>query len=135
VTIYDTGIDGTTAFLVMEVLSGPTLAERAARADELALPEILNIGEQVCQALSAAHATGVDRSQAMRRQVSMTLGSPLPAPTVVRAAAASSRLILDIADDDCSQATTTSDQAESCSEPAQGPQAAAAARERDDLDE
>ena len=59
VTIYDTSIDGTTAFLVMELLAGPTLAERVARGDKLALPEILNVGEQVCQALSAAHAAGV----------------------------------------------------------------------------
>jgi serine/threonine-protein kinase len=59
VTIYDTGIDRTTAFLVMELLTGPTLAERVGRADKLALEEILNVGEQVCQALGAAHASGV----------------------------------------------------------------------------
>jgi len=55
VTIYDSGIDSTTAFLVMELLAGPTLD----RADKLALPEILKVGEQICRALSAAHTAGV----------------------------------------------------------------------------
>ena len=58
-TIYDTGVDGTTAFIVMELLAGPTLIERVTRADRLALPEVLKVGEQVCLALSAAHAAGV----------------------------------------------------------------------------
>jgi len=59
VTIYDTGVDGTTAFIVMELLAGPTLIERVTRDDRLALPEVLKVGEQVCRALSAAHAAGV----------------------------------------------------------------------------
>ena len=59
VTIYDTGIDGTTAFIVMELLAGPTLVERVAQKDKLSLPAILNVGKQICQALSAAHSAGV----------------------------------------------------------------------------
>jgi serine/threonine-protein kinase len=59
VTVFDTGVDGTTAFLVMELLAGPTLARKVARTGKLGVPEILDTAEQVCRALTAAHAAGV----------------------------------------------------------------------------
>lgn len=59
VTVFDTDVDGATAFLVMELLEGPTLARKLALSGKLAIPEILDIAEQVCRALTAAHASGV----------------------------------------------------------------------------
>jgi serine/threonine-protein kinase len=59
VTIYDTGLDGTKAFIVMELLAGPTLVERVSREGRLPMAQVLSVGEQVCRALSAAHAAGV----------------------------------------------------------------------------
>jgi serine/threonine protein kinase len=59
VSIFDTGVDGSTAFIVMELLSGPTLAAKLAESGPLSVGEILTVCAQVCAALSAAHAAGV----------------------------------------------------------------------------
>lgn len=50
--------DGT-AYLVMELLRGETLATRLARQKSLGFPELRPILDQVCDALSAMHAAGV----------------------------------------------------------------------------
>jgi serine/threonine-protein kinase len=59
VTIFDTGVDGTTAFLVMELLAGPNLRDRLAANGPLPVDDVLRIGGQVAGALAAAHATGM----------------------------------------------------------------------------
>ena len=59
VSIFDTGVDGSTAFIVMELLSGPTLAAKLSESGPLPVDEILTVCAQVCAALSAAHAAGV----------------------------------------------------------------------------
>jgi serine/threonine protein kinase len=59
VTVFDTGVDGTTAFLVMELLPGPNLVRKVAVSEKLSIPEILEITDQVCRALTAAHESGV----------------------------------------------------------------------------
>jgi serine/threonine protein kinase len=58
VAVYDAGEDGDKAFIVMELVSGETLADRIARGplDEAATRQI---GGEVLDALAAAHARGV----------------------------------------------------------------------------
>ena len=59
VNVYDTGVDQNTAFLVMELLRGPTLHARLASDGPLPIEEVLQVGAQVAAALSAAHDAGV----------------------------------------------------------------------------
>jgi serine/threonine protein kinase len=56
--VYDYGELGGSAFIVMELVEGETLAERIA-AGRLPFPEAFAIGEQVARALAAAHAHGL----------------------------------------------------------------------------
>ncbi|WP_377642645.1 protein kinase [Oryzobacter terrae] len=58
VTVHDSGVEDDTAFLVMELLSGPSLAERL-REGPLPVAEVVSVGEQVAKALDAAHARGL----------------------------------------------------------------------------
>ncbi|MCK6210706.1 protein kinase [Georgenia sp. EYE_87] len=58
VTVHDAGVDGDTAFLVMELVAGRNLA--AVLADgALPLAEAVRIGGRVAGALAAAHASGI----------------------------------------------------------------------------
>ena len=57
-TLYDVGDADGTAFLVMELLQGQTLAERI-RKGALPLDEALKIAVEVADALSAAHRLGI----------------------------------------------------------------------------
>ena len=62
-TLHDIGEHDATAFLVMELLEGETLADRLARAEAKrhAIPaaEALSIAIQIADALSAAHRAGI----------------------------------------------------------------------------
>ncbi len=58
VTVHDSGVEDDTAFLVMELLPGPSLAERVADGD-VPVEEVLDVGRQVASALEAAHARGL----------------------------------------------------------------------------
>jgi eukaryotic-like serine/threonine-protein kinase len=60
-TLFDVGEEAGTAFLVMELIDGETLAGRLARQGGGALPldEALRIGGQIAQALAAAHSLGI----------------------------------------------------------------------------
>ena len=58
VTVHDSGVEGDTAFLVMELLPGPSLAERL-REGPLPVAEVEEVGRQVAAALDAAHARGL----------------------------------------------------------------------------
>ena len=55
---HNTTADGT-AYLVMEYLSGESLAGRLARVGALAVPEVVDIVDQVAAGLAAAHAHGI----------------------------------------------------------------------------
>jgi serine/threonine protein kinase len=57
-TVYDFGSDGDLDFIVMELVAGPTLAERleAGPLDESA---VVDLGRQLALGLGAAHAAGV----------------------------------------------------------------------------
>lgn len=58
VTVHDAGVEDDTAYLVMELLPGPSLADRLAQGP-LAVDEVVSVGEQVASALEAAHARGL----------------------------------------------------------------------------
>src|SRR6266852_3349009 len=57
-TLYDVGEHGGTAFLVMELLDGETVADRLTKG---ALPpaQALTIGIEIASALDAAHRAGI----------------------------------------------------------------------------
>jgi len=56
--LYDIGREGSTDYLVMELVEGETLAERIRRGP-LPTADVLRIGAQIADALEAAHRTGV----------------------------------------------------------------------------
>ena len=59
VTVHDSGVEGDTAYLVMELLPGPSLADRLREEGPLPLEEVEEVGRQVAAALDAAHARGL----------------------------------------------------------------------------
>ena len=59
VTIFDSGTEGDTAFLVMELLPGPTLTGYLALHGPLAEQEAIALAGQVAAGLAAAHCAGV----------------------------------------------------------------------------
>lgn len=63
VSVYDAGTDeradGETAYLVMELLDGPSCAQLISSARSLSLGEVERIGAGVARGLSAAHQAGV----------------------------------------------------------------------------
>jgi serine/threonine protein kinase len=59
VTVFDAGADGGALFLVMELVSGCTLAEHIARHAPLPVDDAVDIVRQIAGALAAAHARGI----------------------------------------------------------------------------
>lgn len=59
VRVFDSGTDGSTAFLVMELLSGPTLADLIRDRAPLPLGVALELAEQTAAALAATHRVGI----------------------------------------------------------------------------
>jgi serine/threonine-protein kinase len=79
VDIYDVGVEGTTPFLVMELLRGESLAELLAREGPLDVPRTAFITCQVLSALSAAHQAGVVHRDLKPENVYLAQsGAPLP---------------------------------------------------------
>ena len=58
VTVHDSGVEGDTAYIVMELLPGPSLADRIANGP-VPVEEVVEVGQQVASALDAAHARGL----------------------------------------------------------------------------
>ena len=56
--LFDVGNEGTTRYLVMEHIQGPTLAERI-RQQPFSTAEAVRYGAQIAEALAAAHAQGI----------------------------------------------------------------------------
>ena len=59
VTIFDSGTHNGSAFLVMELLAGPTLAQFVADRGPLPELEAVGLGAQIAAGLAAAHRAGV----------------------------------------------------------------------------
>src|SRR5512145_2815071 len=57
-TLHDVGQEGSTAYLVMELVEGETLATRLERS-ALPMPDVLRFGIQIADALDRAHRAGV----------------------------------------------------------------------------
>jgi serine/threonine protein kinase len=58
VRVYDQGMEGEFPYLVMELVAGPTLADRI-QAGALEVREVRTLGIQIASALDAAHAAGI----------------------------------------------------------------------------
>ena len=59
IQVLDFGVEGTTPYLVMELLEGESLATRLGRVSRLSLDETARIVSQVARALTRAHESGV----------------------------------------------------------------------------
>jgi serine/threonine protein kinase len=59
VTVFDCGVDGSTPFIVMELVAGRTLRQVLDRAGPLRPGEAVRIAAAVCEALEVAHAAGL----------------------------------------------------------------------------
>jgi serine/threonine-protein kinase len=59
VATYDTGDDDGTAYIVMELVSGPTLRRIIDEVGGLPVRDVIRIGSQVADALDAAHRAGL----------------------------------------------------------------------------
>ncbi|HEX5950185.1 MAG TPA: protein kinase, partial [Actinomycetota bacterium] len=59
VSVFDTGTDGGVHFIVMEYVEGRTLEDYLAGGGRIMPDRAIEIAEDVCGALSAAHAQGV----------------------------------------------------------------------------
>lgn len=58
VTVHDSGIDGASPYIVMELVRGPTLRE-VLRGGPLPPDRAVRVAADVCEALQVAHAAGV----------------------------------------------------------------------------
>ena len=59
VSVYDVGSQDDRSFLVMELLTGPSVARMIADEGRLRIDKVVRMGAQVARGLSAAHAIGV----------------------------------------------------------------------------
>ncbi len=59
VSTYDTGDDDGIAYIVMELVDGPTLRHLIDERGGLSVAEVIRIGKQVASALDAAHRAGL----------------------------------------------------------------------------
>lgn len=59
VTVFDSGVDGTMPFIVMELIAGRTLRQVLDEARMLPADEAARIAAAVCEALEVAHAAGL----------------------------------------------------------------------------
>ena len=59
VAVFDSGADGDLHYLVMEYVEGQSLAGLLRREGRLGPMRVAEVGRQVCQALTAAHAAGL----------------------------------------------------------------------------
>ena len=57
-TLYDVGRDNGTSYLVMELISGESLADRLVKGP-LPIPQVLQFGAQIASALAVAHRQGI----------------------------------------------------------------------------
>ena len=86
VATYDTGDDHGVAYIVMELVRGPTLRELIDETHGLAVHDVVRIGIEIAEALEAAHRAGIVRDvkpptswfRRTARRRSPTSASPRP---------------------------------------------------------
>jgi serine/threonine-protein kinase len=59
IRVFDTGLDGESCYIVMELVEGPTLAESLAQRGSMDAAETIRVARDILDALSHAHAAGV----------------------------------------------------------------------------
>ncbi len=74
VTVFDGGVDGRTAYLVMELLRGESLAQAIERRGPLGLTQTLDVARQVTLGLAAAHSLGLVHRDIKPANVMLTEG-------------------------------------------------------------
>lgn len=74
VTVFDGGVDGRTAYLVMELLRGESLAQAIERRGPLGLTQTLDVARQVTLGLAAAHSIGLVHRDIKPANVMLTDG-------------------------------------------------------------
>ena len=74
VTVFDGGLDGRTAYLVMELLRGESLAEAISRRGPLSVGRALEVAREVTLGLAAAHAIGLVHRDIKPANVMLTDG-------------------------------------------------------------
>jgi serine/threonine-protein kinase len=85
-TLYDVGEHDGTAFLVMELLDGESLADRLVRADGAALPtaDALRIAVDVASALDVAHRAGIVHRDLKPENIFLVRGATASAPPIAK---------------------------------------------------
>jgi predicted Ser/Thr protein kinase len=74
VGVYDVGQDGSSYFIVMELVDGQTLKEAIHAGSPMPVQEALRIALEVCAALSAAHARGLIHRDIKPQNILLTSG-------------------------------------------------------------
>ncbi len=77
VATYDTGDDDGTAYIVMELVNGPTLRRIIDDVGGLPVRDVVRIGEQVADALDAAHRAGLVHRDVKPANVLVPEGGPV----------------------------------------------------------
>jgi serine/threonine-protein kinase len=77
VSTYDTGDDNGTAYIVMELVDGPTVRDLLRADGPLPMREVLRIGMQVADALEAAHRAGIVHRDVKPPNVLVPRGGPV----------------------------------------------------------
>jgi len=84
-TIHGLEQSGGTSYLVMELVSGDTLAERVKREGAVPVEEALTIAKQIAEALEAAHEKGIIHRDLKPANVKLTPGGKVKAGIPIRA--------------------------------------------------
>ena len=77
VSTYDTGDDDGVAYIVMELIDGPTLRHLIDQQGGLPVADVIRIGKQVADALDAAHRAGLVHRDVKPANVLVPPGGPV----------------------------------------------------------
>ena len=77
VSTYDTGDDDGVAYIVMELIEGPTLRHLIDQQSGLPVADVISIGKQVADALDAAHRAGLVHRDVKPANVLVPPGGPV----------------------------------------------------------
>jgi len=77
VSTYDTGDDEGVAYIVMELIEGPTLRHLIDEQGGLPVADVIRIGKQVADALDAAHRAGLVHRDVKPANVLVPQGGPV----------------------------------------------------------